>query len=259
MNEYFQSNGLNLNFSKTKFMVLRNNDLVELPSEITVNDIKIDRVASHKFLGILVDEKFKLKEHFQSLIEKLIQSCRALSIIRHHLPRELLIQFYHAHFMSHIYYCSFLYIKFTKEEIMRIQRLQNRCIKIMFNLDSRHSTIDLFTSFDHKSLPVIGIIYAAMIINTKKSLLLNMEELLDFEIYSNNRRSSGNVIPSNFSRKRCIGTDISYLGPILFNQLPKELKEMKNLNKFKVKVKSYLLEKIDLLMAPEQLKTHRIA
>ena len=171
----------------------------------------------------------------------------------------MLIQFYHAHFMSHLYYCSFLIVKFTKEDTLRIQRLQNRCIKMIFNLDSRHSTEDLFISYEHKSLPVIGIVYASLMINLKKSLLLDMEELLDFEVYSNNRRSSGDVRPSSFSRKRHIGTDISYLGPILYNQLSKELKEMKNLNKFKVAVKSYLLDKIDLLLSPDQLRTHRIA
>jgi len=130
---------------------------------------------------------------------------------------------------------------------------------MIFSLDSCHPTIDLFISFDHKSLPVIGIIYAALIINVKKSLLLDMDELLTFEVYNNNRRSSGDVKPSSFSRKRHIGTDISYLGPILYNQLPNDLKKMRNLNKFKVEVKSYLIGKIDLLMSPDQLQTHRIA
>ena len=85
-----------------------------------------------------------------------------------------------------------------------------------------------------------------------------MDELLKFEVHSNNRRSSGDIKPSRFTKKRHIGTDISYLGPILYNQLSSELKEIKNLNKFKFEVKQYLLDKKDLLMAPDQLQTHKI-
>jgi exonuclease III len=259
MNEYFRSCGLKMNFQKTNFMIIRNNDLVDLPSEVSLGHIKISRVTSHKFLGVQIDDKFNFKEHVSLLVDKLTQACRALSIIRHHLPQQLLLQFYHAHFMSHLHYCCFVLAKISKDEIMRIQRLQNRCIKLIFNLDARHSTVDLFKSYDHKTLPVIGILYTSLIMGVKKSLLLDMDELIKFEVSRNNRRSSGDVIPSRFLRKRNIGTDISYLGPVLYNQLSKELKGIKNLTKFKVSLKRYLLDQIDLLLAPDQLQTHKIA
>ncbi|KAL7010620.1 hypothetical protein ACKWTF_016896 [Chironomus riparius] len=108
-------------------------------------------------------------------------------------------------------------------------------------------------------MPVIGIFYYSLIINVKKSLLLNLDELLKYEIQSSNRRSSGELKPSHFRRRHHLGTDISYLGVILFNQLDAELKEMRNLTKFKQNLKKYFLVKIDLLLDADQLKNRRIS
>ena len=241
-------------------MIFRNNDLVHITDEIRVtNDIKITRVDLQTFLGVKLDDKFKFKEQFAALVDKLTQSCRALSIIRHHLPRDMLLQFFNAHIMSHLHYCSFLYVKLNQADILRLQRLQNRCIRMIFGLDSRHSTLDLFKSYAVNAMPVIGIFYSSLIINVKKSLLLNLDELLKFEIQNSNRRSSGELKPSHFRRRHHLGTDISYLGVILFNQLDPELKEMRNLTKFKQNLKLYFLGKIDLLLDAEQLKNRRIS
>ncbi|KAL7012693.1 hypothetical protein ACKWTF_014992 [Chironomus riparius] len=171
----------------------------------------------------------------------------------------MLLQFFNAHIMSHLHYCSFLYVKLNQADILRLQRLQNRCIRLIFGLDSRHSTLDLFKSYAVNTMPVIGIFYYSLIINVKKSLLLNLDELLKYEIQSSNRRSSGELKPSHFRRRHHLGTDISYLGVILFNQLDAELKEMRNLTKFKQNLKKYFLGKIDLLLDADQLKNRRIS
>jgi len=137
-----------------------------------------------------------------NLVEKLTQSCRALSIIKHHLPKELLLQFFHAHVMSHLSYCPFLFAKLTQEEILRLQKIQNRCIKHIFRLDSRHSTLDLFKTYLINALPVVGIIYASLMINIQKLLLLEKDELLKFEIMNSCRRSSGDIVASRFKKRR---------------------------------------------------------
>ena len=87
MADHFASCGLMLNYSKTKFMVIKNNSAVALPSQLSIsNEINIMRVESHKFLGVTIDERFTYNEHVDILINKLTQSCRVLSIIKHHLP-----------------------------------------------------------------------------------------------------------------------------------------------------------------------------
>ena len=38
MAEHFEASGLKLNYSKTKFMIVGNNNRLDLPNEITIND-----------------------------------------------------------------------------------------------------------------------------------------------------------------------------------------------------------------------------
>ena len=117
----------------------------------------------------------------------------------------------------------------------------------------------MFKTYVTNTLPVIGIIYASLITNIHKSLVLNKDELIKFNVSNSNRRSSGDLIASRFRKKQQLGTDITYLGVILYNQLSKELKEIKNLIKFKLEVKKYLIGKIDLLFAADQFHNRRIS
>jgi len=109
------------------------------------------------------------------------------------------------------------------------------------------------------TLPVIGIVYYSMMVYIKKSLLTNRQELLKFDINDSNRRSSGELIASRFKKKHCLGLDICYLGVNLYNQLSKELMDIKSLKKFKSELKKYLIGKIDLLLSPDQHKTRNIS
>jgi hypothetical protein len=109
------------------------------------------------------------------------------------------------------------------------------------------------------TLPVIGIVYYSMLVYIQKSLLFNKPELLEFDINSSNRRSSGQLVAHRFKKKQCLRLDISHLGVNLYNQLTKELTDIKNLKKFKTEVKKYLIGKIDLLLSPDQHKTRKIS
>ena len=70
--KHFNDSGLKLNYSKSKFMIIGRSDITEIPNEIHVkNNIKIERVRSIKFLGVIIDERFNFKEHHAKLVEEL--------------------------------------------------------------------------------------------------------------------------------------------------------------------------------------------
>jgi hypothetical protein len=86
-----------------------------------------------------------------------------------------------------------------------------------------------------------------------------MDELLKYDIQDNNRRSSGELKSTRFKKRQHLGTDISYVGVILYNQLDDALKKINNLTKFKKSLKIYLLGKIDLLLDSNQFQNRRIS
>jgi hypothetical protein len=129
---------------------------------------------------------------------------------------------------------------------------------MVFGLNRLHPTADLYRTFLKTTLPVLGISYTSMLIYIKKSLLAHKPEMIEFDINNSGRRSDGNLLPCRFRKKNRLGTDISHLGVKLYNQLPSVLKNLKNLRIFKKEVKSYLQDKIDLILAADQFHTRQI-
>ena len=256
---YFRESGLKLNYDKTNFMIFSNRHIESLPNEIMIDNKSIKRERVIKFLGVMFDDKLKFSDHIENLMNKLTQACRVLSIIKYHLPRDLLIQFFHAHIMSHINDCAFLLTKISQSEMTRLQRIQNRCIKLIFGLDPRHPTIDLYRTYMKNTLPILAVAYLSLLSYIQKSRTLKKDELLKFDVNDSNRRSSGELVPHKFKRMDRIRVDISYLGVQLYNQLPQELKEIKNLKGYKKGVKLYLLSKLDLIFSDDQFQTRKIA
>lgn len=259
INNYYNDNGLSINFKKTSFMLLRNSLKDKMPESICLNDTTtISIVKEQKYLRIILDENLNFKQQFETLIDKLTDTLKALRIIRNYLPIDALLKFFHAHFMSHLYYCAFIYAKMTKEELKRLQRLQNWCIKAIFRLDSTHETADLYKNYMRNTLPVIGVIYFSMIVNIKKSLLTGSDLFPKFEVTESNTRSNGSLRLKRFKRKNRVGIESGYLGVKLFNQLPEEIKATNKLKKFKCQLKKHLINEIELLLSDDQLKSRKI-
>jgi hypothetical protein len=103
---------------------------------------------------------------------------------------------------------------------MRLQRLQNWCIKVIFNLDKKHNTVDLYKNVILNTLPVIGVTYMSMIVMIKKSLTFETDLLPKYQLISNNTRQNGLLKANIFKRKNRGGNEASCLGVRIYNQLP---------------------------------------
>ena len=72
---------------------------------ITLNDFKLERKSSTKFLGIIIDGKLSLRDHINCLVVKLSRDVALLSVGSYSLPQSCLLTLYYAFFYSHLTYC----------------------------------------------------------------------------------------------------------------------------------------------------------
>ena len=67
--EWFNANKLSLNADKTKYSLFhkpsKTDNLPILLLKLLINDNKVERVKSIKFLGVLLDEHLSWKEHIR--------------------------------------------------------------------------------------------------------------------------------------------------------------------------------------------------
>jgi hypothetical protein len=251
---YYQQNGLELNFAKSVYMSFNMTSHEKLDKLMETRNIKKSDVV--RYLGVQVDNKLRMTNYVEDLIVKVSQSIRALNIVKGHLPTQQMLQYYHAFIGSHLYYCSFLISRLNAGQIQRIQVMQNRSLKIVFGLHHRTPTIDLFTKYAPRVLPVIGIVYLSHLMLIKKSILAQDNSMPKIEMINDGRRA-GSLKIDRF-RIKAYEKDFVCFGSSIYNNLPANIKGITELPQFKNACKDWLLSKIDLLLDPQQLISQKL-
>jgi len=146
-------------------------------------------------------------------------------------------------------YCAFLLLRCNNEDVKRLQVIQNRALKIIFNLPSRHPTIDIYKTYATNVLPIVGIIYYSAMLNIKKLMIDQNKIFPKVEKTRSNRLEQYKIMPA---KSRLLRDDVYVAGMKLFNDLPNEIKAINNLNSFKAATKKFLLAKVESLLNDSQ-------
>ena len=140
ISDWFKANKLTLNIGKTVYMFFRNNNCKSKPL-LEINQIKLEPVEHTKFLGMWIDEKLTWNTHISKLINKIKRNMQLLRTAKNVLDERTLKLIYYSHIQSHIDYGLTLWGSITsKDNLNRIQTIQNKCIEIM----SRNKMLEKF-------------------------------------------------------------------------------------------------------------------
>jgi len=100
---------------------------------IFINDRKIVKVSSTKFLGVVIDEKLSWIPHIQYLTKKIRSITGAICRIRRSIPSDLYLKLYSALFESHLSYGISVWGVALKDQTNdRLFIAQKHCIRILF-------------------------------------------------------------------------------------------------------------------------------
>ena len=113
---------------------------------------KTDGDQSFKLLGIQVDERLNLKNHISNICKSLNRSLFFLSRVKHFLPLYCRKQLYFAHIHSILIYCLPLLSMAYKTDLNRLEKLQRKAVRIIFNANFRADTMPLFHNLEALAL-----------------------------------------------------------------------------------------------------------
>jgi hypothetical protein len=140
LTEWCKCNRLDINWSKTFFMIVTNKRILR-PSEILFNDSKIKVVDSFKLLGIIIDNKLNFLEnsiYIRKEINKRMYSIKRLF----YLPFSVKLQFFKSFIMPYFDYCLSLYIYYPKTTIQKMCNCYYFCIYKLFKLKLNNNNIN---------------------------------------------------------------------------------------------------------------------
>ena len=84
---WLECNGLVINTDKTHYMVFHRAKFKSTNKDIYIRDIKIKRVTSVKFSGLIIDYQLKWIEHIQYIKNKVSKSIDILCKVRNYLDK----------------------------------------------------------------------------------------------------------------------------------------------------------------------------
>ena len=139
LNQWFISNKLTVNFTKTNYIVFSGNGHKNFTGVIKMGTSVLKRVPSIKYLGLMIDERLNWKTHVSYLRSKVSSCCNIMYKLCHLIPLESCISVYYSLFYSRISYGIMCWGSAFHSITNPIRVLQNKIVKSMLfkPIDSR--------------------------------------------------------------------------------------------------------------------------
>ena len=248
IHNYTCSNLLKINAKKTKFMLISKErvkeEFVANSYKIEINNEQIEQVKKIKYLGVIIDDKLLFKEHCNYMVSKISYAINYMSRCSSTLSVWSRKIIFNTLILPHFNYCATIMYLFQQNEIGRLQKLQNRAMRIILSCN-RYASINTMLS-SLQWLPVsLYIKYNVLVFIFKVKTgsapsYLTSKLTYNNEIHQYNTRQQNNFfIPP---RNKKIGTNsVFHKGLNDFNKLPNTIKDCSSILTFKKELKMYLL------------------
>ena len=103
VSNWFRVNKLSLNLNKTKYMLF-SNSTSELPDEVMINNVCIEKTDCLKFLGLVIDSGLTWKNHIDYLCKTISRNIGVINRIKHFVPPDILFSLYNTLVVTYLNY-----------------------------------------------------------------------------------------------------------------------------------------------------------
>ena len=135
-------NKLSLNASKTKLMVFGTRHKVKKACNISINmnNTNLQIVPTYKYLGFMLDSLLSFNCHVKHVSNMVNFKSNLLAKLRRYMTEETALTIYKSMILPYFDYADIIYTAANQEGLDRLQRLQNKCLKICMSYNIRYDT-----------------------------------------------------------------------------------------------------------------------
>ena len=246
---WLESNKLSLHLGKTESILFGSKKRLKAHSDLDIvcKGRKIESKDHVKYLGAILDNDMSGKSMGLSSLKK-INKClkfmyRKASFLDFRCRKMLCQALLQSHFD---YACNIWYRSLDKQHVKKFQCAQNKIIRYIYGYEARHHL--LFSDFCKLNLLDVKSRVDYLSINTMFKIFHEsaphyLVQSVNFNVTTHNTRMGSKtfVIPQVKSQGL---KSFVYNGIKLWNGLPSEIKDIDDKDKFKLKCKSLLLNRM---------------
>ena len=239
VSDWLYANKLTLNAKKTKTMLFGTHQRLSRLRELCIKagDTVLEQVPSFKYLGLHLDSVLNWRKHTEVLAAKAAQRIGVLKRTRVCLTKDTANLLYKSLILPIINYGNTVWTKGPKENLQRLQRLQNRAGRVVLRCPPRthiadiHSSLGWMTCSDSASLHKCLLVGRCLLGEVPQYLLGKFTRVDTIHSHRTRHAETGLRLP----RVTTSGAKnmFAYEGAALYNALPMDIKTCANLNSFK--------------------------
>ena len=244
--KWCKKNKLTVNTKKTKLMSFGTRTRVKKAKNVTVtvNGDRIQMVPSYKYLGVILDSTLSYNMHISSLIRTVLHKVTLLSKVKRYLNDCTALLIYKSMILPYLDYADVIFDRAYSKDLGKLQRLQNRCLKIcssrdrLFNTDLAHKLANAPFLSDRRAAHTLNFMYKR---KARKELLNNRE--------IRTRAHDAPLFLVDIPRCAAFQRSVGYFGSESWNKLPPAIRNTDSYAKFKGIQKKSMLQPLTLIPA----------
>ncbi|KAK2872069.1 hypothetical protein Q8A73_024565, partial [Channa argus] len=250
---WMSHNFLLLNSDKTEVIVFGPKNIRDMMSNhiVTLDGISLASSTTARNLGVIFDQDLSFKSHIKQISRTAFFHLRNIAKIRSILSQSDAEKLVHAFVTSRLDYCNSLLSGCPSNSLKSLQLIQNAAARVLTGTSKRDHISPSLASLHW--LPIKFRIEFKTLLLTYKALNGQAPSYIEDLIapYHPSRplrsQNAGLRVVPRISKSRMGGRAFSYQAPLLWNQLPVQIREADTLSTFKSKLKTFLFNKLLVL------------
>jgi len=232
---WLRANKLSLHLGKTVSMLVASRQRRRhLPDQLslTLNDNPIEPVTSSPYLGVTIDQNLTFNEHIDGVVSRASRALGALRRASRFIPQATRATVYNTLVLPHLDYCSTVWGSAGVTKVQRLQKIQNRGMRIVLQAGPRTHIIDMLRDLRWLSIKQ-RIIFLNYVLIYKILNGLAPPHLSSVFVRPAHRYASRSITSGNLYVQRAHPKSLTAVGTNLWNALPVLIRNLPNLRAFK--------------------------
>ena len=195
---------------------------------VKLGGVELKQVLSYKYLGVILDSTLNYNLHVSQVVRTVLHKLTLLSKMKRYLRDDTALNVYKAMLLPYFDYADVIFDKAIDRDTSKLQKLQNRCLKICMGKERRFSTEVI-----HKlaEVPFLKDRREAHVLNFMYTRKLNVKLLNNREIRT--RAHDAPLFNIKVPRCEAFKRSVGYSGGISWNILPPKERNTESFLAFK--------------------------
>ena len=245
LDDWFRANQLSVNPTKTKYILFAKRPNLTDECSLFINDERLEKVKSTKFLGLHIDECFSWETHIGYCKSKIASGIHAINTSKHILSERNLKTLYYSLVHAHLLYGIQLWGNAYHKYIGKLEIAQRKAIRAVGNARYNEAYSPIFTT-KHIKLKDLYNIHVRLFVYQFVNVLLPVSLLKVYKYHGDEHEH--NTRHSTHPRCPIVNIEIMhisflYTGPHLWMSLNDHIQSSRTKTTFKRRItQNYIKE-----------------